>query len=115
MLSQVETDACSGTSVLFLPSKKGLNQSLITCSVDFVTRTKALQSRPGEVMALRVHVSEKVRKQKPIQTIASFDCDDIRAGECVWANDKLSENNVQSALLAGESGCFSETARLSPA
>lgn len=114
-MSQVETDACSGTSVVFLLIKRGLNQSLTTCSVDFVTRIKTLQSRPGEVMALRVHVSEKVRKQKPIQTIPSFRCDDIRAGECVWANDKLSENNVQSALLAGESGCFSETPRLSPA
>lgn len=33
--------------------KRGLNPSLITCSLDFVTRIKALQSRPGEVMALR--------------------------------------------------------------
>lgn len=45
---------------------------------------------------MALHVSEKVRKQKPIQTIPSFGCDDIRAGERVWANDKLSENNVQS-------------------
>lgn len=92
-------------------SKRGLNQSLITCSVDL----GGSKADPGEVMAPRVHVSEKVRKQKPIQTIPSFGCDDIRAGECVWANDKLSENNVQSALLAGQSGCFSQTPRLSPA
>lgn len=55
-------------------------------------------------MAPRVCVSEKVRKQKQIQTIPSFHRDDITAVECVWANDKLSENNVQSELLAHESG-----------
>lgn len=57
-----------------------------------------------------VFVSKKVRKQKQKQTIPPFLSDDIRAIVCVWANDKLSENNVHSELLTHVSMCTSRDA-----
>lgn len=51
---------------------------------------------------LCVCVREKVRKEKQFQTIPPFHSGDIRAAECVWANDSLS-NRVASELWAHES------------
>lgn len=57
-----------------------------------------------------VFVSEKVIKQKQKQTIPPLLSHDIRAVVCVWANDKLSENNARSELLTHVSMCTSRDA-----